>query len=395
MTMRYDFDEIVDRRHTDCLKYEMVRQQTGRDDLLPLWVADMDFRTPPFILRTISERLQQGILGYPFKPARYDGSIISWLGRRHGFSVEAEAIHYLPGIVPGLAFAVAAFTEKGDGVLIQPPVYHPFHHVVTTSGRRLVESPLKLTEAGRYEMDFDDLESKLPECRLMLLCNPHNPGGFTWPAHVLERLAELCDRYGVTVVSDEIHADLTLPGHRHTPFATVSPVARRISLTMMAPSKAFNMPGVVAAYCVVSDAALCERYFSFLDGNDLAFGNIFGYEATVACYSEEGEDWLNQMLQYVDANIDFTRQYLADHCPGVSMLRPEASFLVFLDNRGLGLGSQRELVDFYEQQARLFLNDGSMFGREAEGFMRLNVATPRAILAEALGRLSEAVSRLS
>lgn len=392
--MNYNFDERIDRRHTDCLKYEMMRTATGRDDLLPLWVADMDFRTPPFVTAAVERRLRQGILGYPYCPEAYAASVCHWLGRRHGLRVEPEAVHYVPGVVPGLAYAVAAFTEKTDGVLIQPPVYHPFHQVVRASGRRLVESPLRLTSAGRYDMDFDDLARKLPQCRLMLLCNPHNPGGFTWPAEVLRRLADMCRACGVTVVSDEIHADLTLPGYAHTPFASVSPEARDISITFGAPSKAFNMPGLVTAYCVVPQAELRARFFQFLDGNDLAFGNIFGYDAAMACYTPEGEEWLNQMLRYVDGNIRFTADFLRSHCPGVSMLRPEASFLVFLDNRGLGFSSQQELVDFYQHRARLYLNDGVMFGREAQGFMRLNVATPRAVLTEALGRLAAAVAQL-
>lgn len=387
--MTYNFDQLIDRSHTDCVKYELMRRETGRDDLLPLWVADMDFLTPDFITRAIERKLKQGVLGYTCAPDSYYETISSWVERRFGLSSEPSQIHYLPGIVPGIVFALQAFTEKGDGVLIETPVYHPFRLTVENTGRRLVTSSL-LLQNGRYEMDFDDLEKKLPSCRMMILCNPHNPGGFTWKKETLCRLAELCHKYKVMVVSDEIHADLTLPGYRHIPFASVSDTAAEISLTLMAPSKAFNMPGVIAAYCIVKNDSIRRRYFNYLEGNDLAFGNVFAFDATQACYSEEGEQWLNAMLAYVVENIRFTEDYLKAHCSPVTMLRPEASFLIYLDNRELHL-SQPDLVQFYQQRARLYLNDGAMFGPEGTGFMRLNVATPRATLTEALERLARAM----
>ena len=390
--MNYNFDERIDRRHTDCLKYEMMRTATGRDDLLPLWVADMDFRTPPFVTAAVERRLRQGILGYPYCPEAYAASVCHWLGRRHGLRVEPEAVHYVPGVVPGLAYAVAAFTEKTDGVLIQPPVYHPFHQVVRASGRRLVESPLRLTSAGRYDMDFDDLARKLPQCRLMLLCNPHNPGGFTWPAEVLRRLADMCRACGVTVVSDEIHADLTLPGYVHTPFASVSPEARDISITFGAPSKAFNMPGLASSYAIAVDPGIRRRFQTFLEAGEFGEGHMLAYVGCAAAY-REGEEWLGQLLAYIQGNIDFTEQFLKERIPAIGMIRPQASYLIFLDCRRLGL-PQPELVNLFVDKAHLALNDGTMFGRGGEGFMRLNVGCPRSVLRRALEQLEEAVSHL-
>lgn len=386
--MTYNFDELIDRSHTDCLKYERVRQTLHRDDLIPLWVADMDFRTPPFILSAIRKRMEQGILGYTQPSATYLPCISAWTRHRYGMEVPVETLHYIPGIVPGICFAVNCFTAPGDKVMIQPPVYHPFRQVIEASGRSCVTNPLKLVD-GRYEMDFDALAQNLPGCKLFILCNPHNPGGTVWKRGELEGLADMCFENGVLVISDEIHADMTFAPKRHLPFAMVSEHARLNSLTFMAPSKTFNMPGVVASHVIVYNEDLRRKFFVYLDNNDLAFGNVFSFDCVEACYTAEGEEWLRQMLDYVSANIDFVADFLHTHCPRIGFIRPEASFLVFLDNRALGL-SQAELVRFYQDKAKLFLNDGTMFGREGEGYLRLNVATPRATLAQALGQLKEA-----
>lgn len=388
INMTYNFDEVIDRSQTDCTKYERIRQTLHRDDLIPLWIADMDFRTPPFILSAIRKRTEQGILGYTAPSDAYFQSICNWTQRRYSMNISADNIHYIPGIVPGICFAVNCLTDKGDRVMIQPPVYHPFRNVIEASGRTCVTNPLKLTD-GRYEMDFEMLKKTLPGCKLFILCNPHNPGGTVWKHEELEQLAVLCAENGVTVISDEIHADMTFAPRKHLPFAMVNETARNLSVTFMAPSKTFNMPGVIDSYTIIFNEKLRQKFFAYLDNNDLAFGNVFAFDCVKACYSAEGEDWLEQMLAYVQANIDYTEKFLQTNCPRISCIKPEASFLVFLDNRNLNL-SQPELVQFYQDGANLYLNDGTIFGMEGKGFMRLNVATPRATLSKALRQLKQA-----
>ena len=386
---KYNFNTVIDRRGTDSVSLEGMKRQTGRDDLMPMWVADMGFATPPFVFKAIEKRLGQQILGYTCAPERYYTAIEEWNKKRFGMDTPGKTIHYIPGIVPGLAFAVNALTEKGNGVMIMTPVYHPFNHVTVTSGRTLVEVPLKLVD-GRYEMDYENIDRRLPECKMLILCNPHNPGGTSWSEDELRRLADLCAKHHVIIVSDEIHADLTLAGHKHVMMASVSDTARDITVTMMAPTKAFNLPGVVASHTIIFNDSLRRRFFSYLDGNDLGLGNVFAYDCVCACYSAEGEEWLNEMLGYVQENISYVLSFLSQHCPKITAIRPEASFLVFLDNHKLGLESQKEIVDFYINDARLFLNDGEMFGAPGRGYMRMNVAQPRCVIEKAMNQLAEA-----
>ena len=387
--MQYDFDKHVERRGTDCLKYDGLFQMLGRSDVMPLWVADMDFETPPFVVRSIEQRLKQRVLGYTLPPASFYKSIINWMERRHSVCLKAEDIHFVPGIVHAVHHAVCAFTEKGDKILIQPPVYHPFAHIIYINERTRVENPLQVVN-GRFEMDFDDLEQKLPGCKLMILCNPHNPGGRVWPLDVLQRVAKLCHKHGVKVLSDEIHSDMALRGHCYTPFVNTCPEAREIALTMNAPSKVFNMPGVVVSYCYSLSPTIRERYFTFLDQADVALGNIFSYGCLQACYTEEGEEWLQQMLDYTQGNIKMVESFLGVHCPKIKPMHPEASFLIFLDNREMPFASAEEMREFYLGKAHLYLNEGQTFGKGGEKFMRLNVALPRAELASALQQLQQA-----
>ena len=391
--MQYDFDKHVERRGTDCLKYDGLFQMLGRSDVTPLWVADMDFETPPFVMRSIEQRLKQRVLGYTLPPASFYKSIINWMERRHSVRLTAEDIHFVPGIVPAVHHAVCAFTEKGDKILIQPPVYHPFAQIIEINERTRVDNPLRVVN-GRFEMDFDDLEQKLPGCKMMILCNPHNPGGTVWAPDVLERVAKLCYKYGVKVLSDEIHSDMTLCGHRYTPFVNCCAEARDIALAMNAPSKVFNMPGIVVSYCYSLSSTMRERYFTFLDQADVALGNIFSYGCLQACYTEEGEEWLKQMLDYVQGNIKMTETFLREHCPKIKPMHPEASFLIFLDNREMPFGSAEEMHKFYLEKAHLYLNEGQTFGMEGERFMRLNVALPRTDLASALGNLQQAYTEI-
>lgn len=389
--MKYSFDEVIDRTGTAAVKIDGMKEVWGRTDLLPLWVADMDFATPPFILDAIRRRCEHPILGYTEKPESYYQAIIGWVKRRYGMEVSKEQLNYVPGIVAGLGMALNCFTAPGDKVMIMPPVYHPFAWLVQRNGRRLVECPLKL-ENGTYRMDLDLFRRSIKGVRVLILCNPHNPGGVVWTREELEALADVCAEDNVIVFSDEIHADLTLPPHRHVPFAMISEHARNNSVTFMAPSKAFNMPGMAASHTVIYNEGLRKRFVSYLDAGELDMGHVLAYPAVEAAYTE-GDEWLEQCLAYVQANIDYVEAYLQENLPAIQAMRPQASYLVWLDCRKLGL-SQEALVDFFVSGARLALNDGAMFGKEGEGFMRMNVGCPRSILEQAMKQLKEAYDNL-
>ena len=384
--MQYNFDQIIDRRGTDALKIDAVPNIWGRDDLMPLWVADMDFATPPFIMEALRRRMEHEVIGYTVRTPQWASSIVAWQQSRYGWEIQPEWLNFVPGIVPGIAFVISCFTEPGDAILIQPPVYHPYIHVPTNLGRTLRRNRLDMVD-GQYQIDFERFERDVRGCKLFLLCHPHNPGGRVWSEEELRRIAEICHREGVIVVSDEIHADLTLLPYQHVPFAKVSAEAAECSITLMSPSKAFNMAGLTSSYSIISNEALRERFHRHLEHSELNLGHAFAFISVAATYSH-GTEWLDQMLAYVQGNIDYMEQYLATSLPQVGMIRPQASYLVFLDFRKLGL-SQAELNTLIVDKARLALNDGAMF--EGEGFMRLNAASPRSVIEEAMRRLSEAV----
>ncbi len=386
--MQYNFDEIIDRRGTDALKVDAIPAIWGRDDLLPLWVADMDFATPPFILDELRSRLEHEVIGYTMRTPRWASSIVAWQRERYGWDIQPAWLNFVPGIVPGIAMVISCFTEPGDAILIQPPVYHPYFHVPQNLGRVVRENALNLVD-GQYEIDFERFERDVQGCKLFLLCHPHNPGGRVWSEEELRRMAAICHREGVIVVSDEIHADLTLPPCHHVPFAKVSAEAAECSITLMSPSKAFNMAGLTSSYSIISDDGLREKFHQYLAASELNLGHAFAFNSVAAAYSH-GTEWLDQMLSYVQGNIDYIEQFLASTLPQVEMIRPQASYLVFLDFRKLGL-TQKELGSLIVDKARLALNDGAMFGKEGVGFMRLNAASPRSVIADAMQRLQSAI----
>lgn len=390
--MTYNFDEIVERRNTDCSKYEVPKRETGREDIIPMWVADMDFRTPPFVIRAIEQRLAQGILGYTGEPKAYVEHIAWWLDRRFGMNVEAKHLQYFPGVVPAIAHAVEALTTVGEGVLIMEPVYHPFRMVIEGTGRTCVATPLVYAN-DVLSIDFDNFEQCAKRAKLLILCHPHNPIGREWTREELERIADICHRHNIIVISDEIHADMMLFGHKHLPFAMVNEVARDISITFMAPSKVFNMPGVISSYGVAFNSDLRERMKKRLESGHYTGANIFAYDVTVACYTEEGDEWRRQMLAYVESNITYVEQYLAEHCPKIRAHRPDASFLIWLNCTNLGLGCDTKLKSFFIDEAGLYLNPGCMFGTGGAGFMRLNIAAPRATVETAMKRLKAAYDK--
>ncbi len=386
---QYNFDEIIDRHDTNSVKYDNLKELCGRDDVLPLWVADMDFRTPDFIIAALRRRLEHEVLGYTFGSDAYYNSIIEWVRYKHNWAIRREWLSYIPGIVKGIGFVLQCFTRPGDKVIIQPPVYHPFRIVPESMGREVVHNPLRIVD-GVYEMDFEHLESVIDNrCKVLILCSPHNPGGVVWKKETLVKLAEICSRHNLLVVSDEIHSEMAYPQFTHHPFATVSGEAARCSITFMAPSKTFNIAGIVTSYSIVPDEGLRKTFYDFLAAGELGDGTIFAYTATEAAYTY-GAEWLQQMRMYVMGNVRFVDDFLKRELPAIKAYLPQASFLVWLDCRGLGL-SQEELVGLFVDKAGLLLNDGSMFGPGGEGHMRLNVGCPRSVLASALEALKKAV----
>jgi len=375
---------------TDCLK-----DRYGREDLLPLWIADMYFETPPPIRTALEHRLSHQIYGYSIAPESYWEAIRNWEMRIHGWAFPRESLSFIPGIVRGIAFVLQCFTEPGDKIVVQPPVYMPFLNLPRENGRELVYNPLIYDgESCSYRMDLAQLEQVCAEehPKVLILSNPHNPAGIVWPAEDLARLAEICRRQGVLVVSDEIHADMALGENVHHPFPTVSATAADVSITFAAPSKTFNMAGIVSSFCVVSNPGLRKRFYSYLEANELNGTMFLSTVATEAAFTQ-CDLWRSQMLDYVAGNVDFVCDFLQSRIPGVVAVRPQASFLVWLDCRGLGLDHDA-LIDLFVNKARLALNDGEAFGPGGEAHMRMNVGAPRAMVAEALERLEQAVKSL-
>lgn len=393
--MTYNFDQIIDRSGSGDLKHNVLKERYGRGDLLPLWVADMDFETPEFITQALRQRLDHSLFGYTVVPEELWTTTIRWINDHHQWQVQREWLTYIPGIVKGIGMAINVFVKDDEKVIIQPPVYHPFRLTPQGNGRKVVYNPLKEKADGRYEMDFEQLETVVDEkCRLLILSNPHNPAGICWDAETLRRLAHFCYEHHIIVISDEIHSDMALFGHRHTPFATVSDEAAQISITFGAPSKTFNIAGIVSSYAIVPNPTLRRRFYTWLEANELNDPPLFAPIATIAAF-QQGEEWRKQMLSYVESNILFLEEYCHKYLPTIKPIRPQASFLVWLDCRGLGLNHE-QLIDLFVNKAHLALNDGEMFyekpSTEGRGFMRLNVGTPRAILEQALQQIGNALS---
>ena len=386
----YNFDCVIDRSGTSAVKIDGLDRVFGRHDLTPLWIADLDFAVCPQITEALFKRLQHPVLGYSEPGASYWQSIIDWNLRRHGFGIAREELCFIPGVVKGIALAVNFFTREGDAVLIQPPVYTPFRTVVEGNGRRIVENPL-IFEDGNYRMDLDGLRKVVTEHKpkMMVLCNPHNPIGIQWDKETLAEVAAICRQAGVVVVSDEIRGDLMLHGRSHIPFLSAGEDARAIGVMLGAPSKTFNIPGLVSSWMVVKNPELRERFYKWLEVNEFSAPVLISTIGAEAAYNN-GEAWLDQMLRYVEANIDFVEDYCRRNIPEISVVRPQASFLLWLDFRRLNL-CQREIMEMLLDKAHLALNDGTMFGSQGAGFARLNIGTPRCVLASALESLAAAV----
>ncbi|MGQ8337094.1 MalY/PatB family protein [Sunxiuqinia sp. A32] len=387
MSMPYNFDELVDRKNTNCVKYDASERFFGKADVLPLWVADMDFKTPDFVVDTLKERLEHDVLGYTFRPDSCTSAIVNWLKNRHRWSIKGEWLHYSPGVVPALAFAVQVYTQPGDEVIVQTPVYFPFFSAIKNNNREMVENPLVL-KGDRYYFDIDDLKKKIsPKTKLLLLCNPQNPGGMSWTESELKELGDICLENNVVVVSDEIHSDLTFPGKRHIPLATVSDEIAQNTITLMAPSKTFNLAGLSTSFLVIPNKGLFDKYDELMKATHVYQGNLFGNIAMEAAYSK-GESWLNELMLYIEANYDFMASFFKDNLPGIKPMKPDATYLVWLDFSSYGL-KDKELNEKIVN-AGVGLNRGVQFGKQGKGFMRINIACPRKTLEQALLQLKSA-----
>lgn len=395
----YDFSKVINRRGTHSFKWDRLGSIFGNPDLLAMWVADMDWETPAFIKDAITNQVEQSpVLGYTCDPDEWWPTVLGWIKDHHQWEVQREWITYVPGVVRGLAMVINKFLKPGDKVIVQPPVYHPFFNTPKGNNYEVVWNPLienldayaKDPSQLPYLMDFDDLERKCDDkCRLLVLANPHNPVGVTWDKETLQRLAVFAKEHNLIVVSDEIHCDLALYGNKHIPFATVCPEAAEVSITFSAPSKTFNMAGVVSSWVIVPNPELRESFFSWMEANEFCEAHMFAPVATVAALSQ-GEPWRKEMLEYLEGNIDYLIDYCAERLPQIRPIRPQASYLVWLDCRELGL-SHDDLLKLFIEKAGIAVNPGFMFGEQGEGFMRLNVGCSRATITEALQRLEKAV----
>lgn len=382
--MKYNFDRLIDRANTNCVKYDLREAVFGNPDVLPMWVADMDFETPDFAREAVLNRAMHPVYGYHFKDEPYFKAIQGWLSRRHQWEVPTEWMSFVPGVVCGFNMAVLAFTKEGDEVIIQSPVYPPFHHAVSEHGRKLVYNSLKIGADG-YEMDFELLEQQAKTAKMLILCNPHNPVGRCWTREELQRVSEICLRNDVLVISDEIHCDLVLPGFKHTPYATLGEEAAQHCIVFHAASKTFNLAGLATSTAIIPNKELREAYVRYVEALEAHLGNIFGKVATQASM-EQGDEWLGQLLDYVQGNIDYVSDFLKVNLPKVRFFKPQATYMMWLDFNGYGL-SEEELWQKMTQEAQLGFNRGSDFGQDGLGFFRINLACPMATVEEAMQRL--------
>ena len=382
--MKYNFDEIIDRINTNCIKYDGREQVFNKTDVIPLWVADTDFRTPDFIVEAVKKRAGHEIYGYPVIPNSFYSSIMGWVQRRHGWQIEKDWINYSPNVVIGLASLVLSMTKPGDKIIVQPPVYFPFFHVVKGNDRGMIENPLKNIN-GRYYFDFDDLKSKIDkDTKMLLLCNPHNPGGMVWSREELTELGQICIENNIVVVSDEIHSDLIYKDYKHVPFATISEAFATNSITAMSASKTFNIAGLSSSFLIIKNNKLARQYQKFMQATHISSGNFFGHVATEAAY-QNGDDWLLQLLEYLEGNLQLIKAHLSLHLPKVKLMQPEGTYLAWIDLSELSI-KPRDAFDKLVN-AGVGLSFGHLFGQGGENFVRLNMGCPRAVLAEAMDKM--------
>jgi cysteine-S-conjugate beta-lyase len=388
-TMVYDFDTEIDRMPTSAYKWSFMKEITGLEDLFPLWVADMDFACSPDIVKALSERVAHPIYGYTGPTDGYHSGLINWMDKRHGWKgIEKEWVTYTPGVVSGFSLAIQAYSQPGDKVVIQPPVYYPFKNQILANGRQVVDNPLKVVD-GRYKMDFEDLEKKIDDnTRMIILCSPHNPIGRVWEREELEKLVKICIEKDIVIISDEIHNDLIFGDIKHTPTATISKEAMDRTVTLVAVSKTFNLAGMSTANAIIPNSKL-RAMFQAAAGKSALHNNLIGIIAQDAAYNY-GEPWLEELLVYIKGNLEYFEKFFAEKLPGFKVFPLEGTYLTWVDCTTMGLNDEK-LNDFMLKDAKLWLDEGTLFGAEGSMFMRFNLACPRSILVRALDSLEKAV----
>lgn len=391
--MSYNFDEIIDRRNTDCLKYDFAVERGKPADVLPLWVADMDFRTAPHIIEKAVADASLGIYGYTESKDDYFQAVANWYRTYFDWNVEKKWLVKTPGIVFAIGLAIKALTKEGDGVMIQQPVYYPFSEVIKDNDRKLVNNALVLRN-GHYEIDFEDFEQKIiqEKVKLFVLCSPHNPVGRVWTREELQKIGEICLKYGVKVVSDEIHSDFVYGDRKHYVFTTIDPGFEEFSIVCTAPSKTFNLAGLQASNIFIPNVQIRKAFLKQMSAVGYSQLNMIGLHACKAAY-ETGREWLEELKVYLKGNLDFVREYLEQNLPQIKLIEPEGTYLIWLDCRALGL-PEAKLEHLIVHEAKLWLDSGAIFGKDGEGFERINIACPRAVLEEACKRLHRAVQSI-
>lgn len=388
--MNYNFNEIVDRSNNFSSKWSEMEKKYGTNDLLPMWVADMDFKAAPCIIDSLKNRLEQEIYGYTTRPDSYNESIVNWLDRRHNWKIKSEWLIYSPGVIPAISLLINELTKANDKIMIQEPVYSPFNSVVKNNNRELIISPLQKLENGNYIMDYEDIENKIKDVKLFILCNPHNPVGRVWTKDELKKLGDICLKHNVKIISDEIHSDIILKKHKHIPMASISKEFEKNTITCMAPTKTFNIAGLQSSYVILPD----EKYYKLLDDAftriDIKRNNCFSLVATEASYNN-GESWLESFSEYLESNIDFAIKYINENMPKLKVRKPEGTYLLWVDFSALGL-SDEELESILVQKGKVALNQGNSFGIGGSGYQRINLACPRSMLEEALIRIKNAIN---
>lgn len=388
--MKYDFDKRIDRTGTASYKWDQSEKLFGRADILPLWVADMDFEAPKEVVEAITRRAEQGIYGYTVRTQAFYDAIVGWLSRRHGWTIKQDWISSSPGVVPALSVMVLAFTEPGDGIILQSPVYYPFYDVIKMNGRKVVDNPLILKD-GQYTIDFDLLERQASSgAKMLLLCSPHNPGGRVWKREELERVGDICSKHNVIVVADEIHHDLVFAGHKHIPYASISETLANHSVTCIATSKTFNLAGLQAASVIIPNEEIRRKYNALLKTLSIHMESYFGLTAIESSYTH-GEEWLDQLLVYLEGNLNALMEFAEKRLPQVKVIKPEGTYLVWMDCTAISEKPQ-ELKRLMFEKAGVAFSEGSVFGKQGAGYLRVNIACPRSLLLEALEKFEAALS---
>ncbi|MFD3158377.1 MalY/PatB family protein [Haloimpatiens sp. FM7330] len=390
--MKYDFDTVIERRNTKSVKWDLVEEMYNDKDVLPMWVADMDFKVPQVIIDAIKKRAEHGIFGYTLSGEKYNEAVVNWMKRRHDWSIKPEWIVFTPGVVPAINLIIRTYTQPGDEVIIQTPVYHPFYKAIKNSGCQVVKNPLIYKEQ-KYTINFEDLENKITNrTRMLILCNPHNPVGRVWTKEELTKLGQICLKHNILVVSDEIHFDLTYKSSKHTVFASISEEFSQNSIICTAPSKTFNIAGLKTSNIIIPNKRLRNLLNITLENIAIKEPTIFGGEALIAAYNY-GEEWLNQLIDYLQENLDYIMEYFKRRIPKLKVIKPEGTYLVWFDCSELNMTSE-QLRDFFVKKVKVGFDDGIMFGNEGQQFQRINIACPRTILKQALRRIETEINKL-